>query len=65
MARKPEVFRVGISGSYGGLNLGDEVILEVIVSQLRRSLPVEITVFSATPSIRWRGMGSSAQSLYQ
>jgi len=39
-------FRVGISGSYGGLNLGDEAILQGIVEQLRLSLPVEITVFS-------------------
>jgi polysaccharide pyruvyl transferase WcaK-like protein len=39
-------FRVGISGSYGGFNLGDEAILQVIVSQLRRALPVDITVFS-------------------
>lgn len=39
-------FRVGISGSYGGLNLGDEAILQSIVEQLRVSLPVEITVFS-------------------
>jgi polysaccharide pyruvyl transferase CsaB len=39
--------RVGISGSYGGLNLGDEAILEVIITELRRSLKeVEITVFS-------------------
>lgn len=42
-------FRVGISGSYGGLNLGDEAILQVILSQLRGSLPVEITVFSRDP----------------
>ncbi|MCK0510268.1 polysaccharide pyruvyl transferase family protein [Aromatoleum buckelii] len=40
------VFRVGISGSYGGLNLGDEAILGAMVSELRASLPVEITVFS-------------------
>jgi len=40
------VYRVGISGSYGGLNLGDEAILQSIIAQLRRSLPVEITVFS-------------------
>ncbi|MBI3899131.1 MAG: polysaccharide pyruvyl transferase family protein [Gammaproteobacteria bacterium] len=39
-------FRVGISGSYGGLNLGDEAILESIIDQLTKSLPVEITVFS-------------------
>src|SRR5262245_55652380 len=42
-----DVYRVGITGSYGGLNLGDEAILQSIVAQLRRDLPqVEITVFS-------------------
>lgn len=40
------IFRVGISGSYGGLNLGDEAILQSIIHQLDRSLPAEITVFS-------------------
>ncbi|MHB1414472.1 MAG: polysaccharide pyruvyl transferase family protein [Chloroflexota bacterium] len=44
------VYRVGISGSYGGLNLGDEAILRVIVNELRRSVPVEITVFSRNPA---------------
>jgi polysaccharide pyruvyl transferase CsaB len=44
--RMGEPFRVGISGSYGGLNLGDEAILEGILRQLRASLPVEVTVFS-------------------
>ena len=40
-------FRVGITGSYGGLNLGDEAILQAIIGELRRELPeVEITVFS-------------------
>ena len=43
------VVRVGISGSYGGLNLGDEAILQVIISELRRSVPVEVTVFSHNP----------------
>jgi polysaccharide pyruvyl transferase CsaB len=42
-------FRIGISGSYGGMNLGDEAILDGIVTQLRRSVPVEITVFSRNP----------------
>jgi polysaccharide pyruvyl transferase CsaB len=42
-------YRVGISGSYGGLNLGDEAILQVIIRELRHSLPVEITVFSRDP----------------
>lgn len=40
------VLRVGISGSYGGLNLGDEAILATIVSQLRASASVDIIVFS-------------------
>lgn len=39
--------KVGITGSYGGLNLGDEAILQSIIEQLRRDVPdVEITVFS-------------------
>jgi polysaccharide pyruvyl transferase CsaB len=40
------VYRIGISGSYGGLNLGDEAILQSIVAQLRAAVPCEITVFS-------------------
>lgn len=40
---------VGISGSYGGMNIGDEAILEAIVTQLRDALPVEITVFTRNP----------------
>ncbi len=39
-------YRVGITGSYGGLNLGDEAILQSMIEQLRRELQVEITVFS-------------------
>ena len=46
MEQNGQVFRVGISGSYGGLNLGDGAILEAIMTGLRRSIPVEITVFS-------------------
>ncbi|MFN2644521.1 MAG: polysaccharide pyruvyl transferase family protein, partial [Burkholderiales bacterium] len=39
--------KIGITGSYGGLNLGDEAILQSIVEQLRREVPgCEITVFS-------------------
>ncbi len=41
--------RIGISGSYGGMNLGDEAILESILAQLRGSVPAEITVFSKNP----------------
>jgi len=39
--------KIGITGSYGGMNLGDEAILQSMVTELRRELPgVEITVFS-------------------
>ena len=34
-----DLYRIGISGSYGGLNLGDEAILQSIIAQLRRDLP--------------------------
>ncbi len=48
-SKKEEVYRIGISGSYGGLNLGDEAILQGIVTQIRATLPAEITVFSRNP----------------
>lgn len=38
--------KIGISGSYGGLNLGDEAILQSIIGQIRSSLDAEITVFT-------------------
>jgi polysaccharide pyruvyl transferase CsaB len=38
---------IGICGSYGGLNLGDEAILTVAIEQLRTAVPgVELTVFT-------------------
>lgn len=43
-------WRIGISGSYGGMNLGDEAILEGILNALRASVPAEITVFSRNPA---------------
>jgi polysaccharide pyruvyl transferase CsaB len=43
-------FRVGISGSYGGMNLEDEGFLQSIIAELRGSLPVEFTVFSLNPA---------------
>lgn len=49
MDKANQPFRVGISGSYGGMNLGDEAILDGIVTQLRESMPAEITVFSLCP----------------
>ena len=48
--------RVGISGSYGGINLGDEAILHAIVAQLRE-LPVEMTVFTRNPEDTLRRHG--------
>ncbi len=41
---------IGVSGSYGGLNAGDEAILTCIVNELGRSVPdVEVVVFSRHP----------------
>jgi polysaccharide pyruvyl transferase CsaB len=42
-------YRVAISGSYGGMNLGDEAILEVILRELRASLDVDVVIFSRNP----------------
>lgn len=39
-------FRIGISGSYGGLNQGDEAILKSLIARLRDSVSAKITVFS-------------------
>lgn len=49
MKSTPRRWRIGISGSYGGLNLGDEAILESILSELRASVPADVTVFSRHP----------------
>jgi polysaccharide pyruvyl transferase CsaB len=43
-------YHIGISGSYGGMNLGDEAILEGILSELRATVPADVTVFSMNPS---------------
>lgn len=50
MTEPAPLFRIGISGSYGGMNPGDEAILDGIIGQLRESLPIEITVFSRIPN---------------
>jgi polysaccharide pyruvyl transferase CsaB len=42
-------YRIGISGSYGGMNHGDEAILEGILGQLRASVSADVTVFSRNP----------------
>lgn len=45
------MIRIGISGSFGGANLGDEAILASMVAALRSRLPeLHITVFSLNPS---------------
>jgi polysaccharide pyruvyl transferase CsaB len=41
--------KVGISGSYGGMNLGDEAILAAMLRQIQESSAVEVTVFSRDP----------------
>jgi polysaccharide pyruvyl transferase CsaB len=46
MSSAKETYKIGITGSYGGMNLGDEAILQSIIAQLRKDLPVEISVFS-------------------
>ena len=43
-------FRIGISGSYGGMNLGDEAILEGILGQIRATISADVTVFSMNPA---------------
>src|SRR5262245_54713054 len=40
------VMKIGISGSYGGMNLGDEAILEGILKKLRETLNPEVVIFS-------------------
>jgi polysaccharide pyruvyl transferase WcaK-like protein len=50
LTANPGTLRIGISGSYGGMNLGDEAILEGILGQLRASVAAEITVFSKNPA---------------
>jgi polysaccharide pyruvyl transferase CsaB len=49
MASDGRTWRIGISGSYGGMNLGDEAILEGILGALRASVRAEVTVFSRNP----------------
>jgi polysaccharide pyruvyl transferase CsaB len=38
--------KIGISGSYGGLNLGDEAILQSILIQIQNEINAEITIFT-------------------
>jgi polysaccharide pyruvyl transferase CsaB len=50
MGNATKRLRIGISGSYGGMNLGDEAILEGILSQLRAVVSADVTVFSRNPA---------------
>ena len=43
-------YKIGISGSYGGMNLGDEAILEGMLHTLKASADVEVVVFSFNPA---------------
>ena len=54
--------RIGISGSYGGMNLGDEAILAGILGQLRQPWTRTSPSSPRTPRTRWPGMGSRAPS---
>jgi polysaccharide pyruvyl transferase CsaB len=40
---------IGITGSYGGNNMGDEAILQSIITQINNSFDAEIVVFSRDP----------------
>lgn len=43
--------KIAISGSYGGMNLGDEAILEGILGRIRATCPAaSVTVFSRNPA---------------
>ncbi|MDP3963797.1 MAG: polysaccharide pyruvyl transferase family protein [bacterium] len=46
MENLEQSIRIGISGSYGGLNLGDEAILQSMIYQIRGTLSAQITVFT-------------------
>lgn len=46
MKRGRTPFRIGISGSYGGINLGDEAILEGILLGIRESVTADVVVFT-------------------
>jgi polysaccharide pyruvyl transferase CsaB len=49
MKVKDKPLHIGISGSYGGFNLGDEAILAGMIAELRKSLSVELTIYSRNP----------------
>ncbi|MFW6253494.1 MAG: polysaccharide pyruvyl transferase family protein [Chitinivibrionales bacterium] len=44
-----DCLRIGIYGSYGGYNLGDEAILQSIIADVRANVRAELTVFTRDP----------------
>lgn len=42
-------YKIAISGSYGGMNLGDEAILEAMLQEFRSSLDADFIVLSRNP----------------
>src|SRR5262245_8415708 len=53
-------YKIGISGSYGGMNLGDEAILAVILEHMRKEIDADIVVFSRHPEDTQRRHGVRA-----
>ncbi|MGH9457542.1 MAG: polysaccharide pyruvyl transferase family protein [Thermoanaerobaculia bacterium] len=57
---RARAIRIGISGSYGGMNLGDEAILHAMLDQIRGSLEAEVTVFTRNAEDTRRRHGTEA-----
>lgn len=53
--------KIGISGSYGGINMGDEAILQSMLTQVKKSFNAHITIFSKNPedTIKRHGVDQS------
>ncbi len=49
MHNSRDCLRIGIYGSYGGYNLGDEAILQSIIADLRANVRARLTVFTRDP----------------
>jgi|GEM_PF-3481893 len=52
MEQQNRLFRIGISGSYGGMNLGDEAILDGIVTNCASPSQPRSRSFHGTLRIR-------------
>lgn len=49
MCSSRDRLHIGIYGSYGGYNLGDEAILQSIIADIRENICAELTVFTRDP----------------